>query len=453
MTRALTTVIVLCAVVALTGCGSKTKSPESTRTTAVATPTTAPLPDATATPMPAGAVFGFTHHRADGNRLVDGLGALPDSTPLDIRLKGVPRWAVAAPGDSGSIWVVALDDGSVQGFLVSEGRATEVEVSPGRVVSGAPVHLKVQGDSPFLVTGPEDLVSNTTHPIETGRPDQAAFIDRLGNLVLRDKSETVRLELNALPDARILADGSGRLLLLTGATDRYNHGVLGDPLEAANITLVEIEPDLRTVAVISIADPEVVEGIAPIWADLDGDGTREIIATLSGPEQGARIVAFDETGRPIARGPAIGTSYRWRHQIAVAPFGPGGEMELAAVKTPHIGGIAEFYRLEGSELRIVARIEGVTSHVLGSRNLDMAAAGDFDGDGRTELLLQGRSLTSLLAVRRTDNGAEIAWSVPVGGRVSTNLAAATLPDGRTAVGIGREDETGGTLRVWLPPRR
>jgi len=83
----------------------------------------------------------------------------------------------------------------------------------------------------------------------------------------------------------------------------------------------------------------------------------------------------------------------------------------------------------------------------GTRNLDMAAAGDFDGDGRLELLLPDQGRTRLGAVQRTATGSRIAWSVPVGGLVLTNLAAVSLEDGGLAVGAGHDGET---LRLWLP---
>ena len=78
-------------------------------------------------------------------------------------------------------------------------------------------------------------------------------------------------------------------------------------------------------------------------------------------------------------GPAIGRGNRWRHQIAVAPFGPNGERELVDVLTPHIGGVVEFYRMVGDRIEIVATVPGFTSHVIGSRNLDLALAADADG--------------------------------------------------------------------------
>jgi hypothetical protein len=68
-------------------------------------------------------------------------------------------------------------------------------------------------------------------------------------------------------------------------------------------------------------------------------------------------------------------------------------------------------------------------------------------DGRLEILLPKQGLTELGAVRRTPTGAEAAWSVPLGGKLRTNLAAVTLSNGTLAIGAGREDKV---LRIWLP---
>jgi hypothetical protein len=274
-----------------------------------------------------------------------------------------------------------------------------------------------------------------------------AFVDVEGNLVVQRNGESTVLPVNALPDTRILVDPANRLLLLTGPTERYGHGVLGDGLEASQITLVETVPAVRVAQTIEIPAPKVVEGLAPIWADLDGDGAREIIVTLSDDASGAQVTVYDEAGSVVGRGPAIGRGYRWRHQLAVAPFGVDGRPELVDVLTPHIGGVVEFYRWEGPDLRVVAQQPGYTSHVLGTRNLDMAVAGDFDGDGRLELLLPNQSRHELGAIQHTSEGAVVLWSLPAGGQIVTNLATVTLPDERIGLALGRAD---GKLRVWQP---
>ena len=191
----------------------------------------------------------------------------------------------------------------------------------------------------------------------------------------------------------------------------------------------------------------MVEGISPIWIDINGDGQREIIVTVSDASQGAQILIFNDSGELIAQGQPIGQGYRWRHQIAVAAFGPNGETELVDVLTPHIGGVIEYFQSDGDQLVLVAQLPGYTSHVIGSRNLDMAAAGDFDGDGIVELLIPDQNLSSLALFQRTEEGVRIDWEIDLGARISTNLAAVTFVNGEIAVGIGIDN---GVIRLWLP---
>jgi len=173
----------------------------------------------------------------------------------------------------------------------------------------------------------------------------------------------------------------------------------------------------------------------------------EIIVTVSDLNQGAGIVIFSENGERIAEGPKMGQPYRWRHQIAVSVFGTNGESDLAVVRTPHIGGTVEFYQLKDGQLIVAAEFPGITSHTIGSRNLDLAAAGDFDGDGLSELLVLSPDLSEYIAVRRTPTGAEEVWRLPLDGIISSNLAGASLPDGNLIIGAGRSDNV---LRIWLP---
>jgi len=375
-------------------------------------------------------------------------GAIPGAVTLDIELSGVPLWLVAAPFGAGSVWAVALEDGTTQAFLVQSGRAVAMDITSASLPAGAPAALAVAGDEAYLLAAPLGGASELTHPVPLGGPGRLAFIDSEGDLVLwQNGSEAGGLAVDALPDARLLVDEQERVLLLTKPSSRYPHGIAGDRLEATEITLLETHPSLKAVTRISIPGQRVVEGISPIWADLNGDGRREIIVTISDSEQGAQVVVYSESGDQLAAGPAVGRGNRWRHQIAVAPLGVNGELELAEVLTPHIGGIAGFYRLDGESLNLVAQQAGVTSHTIGSRNLDMGIAGDLDGDGQPELVVFDQSFTDLTAMRRTADGIEIAWQTPVGGKAATNLASVNL-DGGISLGVGRDD---GVLRIWLAP--
>lgn len=389
--------------------------------------------------------YGYTNQRADSNRVVSGRGDVPNSSVLDVSLNGIPVWLAAAPSDSGSIWTVVLEDGRVSAFFLEGGRIEEI-AAPEPFPHPVPPLLRVTGGRPHLVLPPGDDLGMAP-PAVLDEEGNWVYIAPGGDLVFMDASEREldRLAVSALPDGRILVDERQRLLLLTQPTDRYSHGVLGDKLEAGGVTLIQTKPEIVVLSTILVAESQVIEGIAPLWFDLNEDGQREIILTVSDADQGAQIVVYDEDGHQLAPGPPVGLGYRWRHQLSVAPFGPNGEMELAAVLTPHIGGVVEFYRLEGTELRIVAQLPGFTSHIIGSRNLDMPVAGDFDGDGRVELLLPTQDRTIIGAIRRVPGGAEVAWRLPLEGRLSTNLAAVVDGEGKLILGAGQED---GMLRLW-----
>jgi hypothetical protein len=208
-----------------------------------------------------------------------------------------------------------------------------------------------------------------------------------------------------------------------------------------NLTTGEIS------TIITMNNHMVIEGIAPIWTDLNGDGTHDIIITASNPQYGAQLIVYSDTGQLIATGPNIGQGFRWRHQIAVAPFGVNRELEIVSVRTPHLGGVVEFSRLESNKLITVAELPGYTSHIIGSRNLDMAAVGDFDSDGYIELLLPNQSRSKLAAIRRIEDKAKEVWSLPLDAPLNTNLGAVSLLDGGIAIGVGMEN---GILRIWHP---
>lgn len=415
--------------------------------------TTAPTPlppVATAVPLESALArpYAYTYQQPDGNRLVPGSGTLPPLTPLDIPLEGAPAWVTAVPLARGALWGVVLDDGRTQAFLVDGGNVTPIDSND-----------LTPNIAPVMTVDPQQGVAIFLHPPAADPAGSNPVIyNAQGHMALSDPAGHLRLEigeqpapnlppLTLLPDARILFDENGRLLFLTDPTNRYGHGVLGDALEAGSITLLETSPELGLLTQIFIPAPQVVEGIQPLWLDWNGDGRREIIVTVSDAAQGARIQLYNEAGQRLAQGPAIGQGGRWRHQIAVAPFGPAEEMELAAVLTPHIGGVVEFYRWQGDRLDVVAQLPGYTSHVIGTNNLDMALAGDFNGDGRVELLLPTQDRTRLGGVQRTADGAAAVYEVSVGGEVVTNLAGVTLASGETAVGVGRDDNT---LRIWQP---
>jgi hypothetical protein len=417
----------------LAGCGSRSDAGE--RTDAGPSP-----PAATATPPDHRQRT--PHLQPSGNRVIAGSGALPSAEPVDITLgqPAEPAWVVALPAGDASDWVVADRGGDLVGRRVGPKGVRSVPVEPATLPSGQPPTL-ARVDGRLVVPGGAPEPAGGSHPLALG--DGRVVVDDGGALVVDSPGARQRFDIDAPPDAYPVRAGS-HVVVLAAATDRYGHGALGDGIEAGGFAVVDLAgsggPELTTR--VSTPGDAVVEG-APILADLTGDGKPEVIVTETDAERGARLVAYSLAGERVARGPAIGSGYRWRHQLAVAPFARDG-LELAVVRTPHIGGTAEFYRRDGDRLRIVARADSVSSHALGSRNLDGAVATDADSAGSLELVVPNDARRRLVGVRRTDDGATLNWRAPVGGRIASNLHAVPV-GGRVVFGVARED---GVLRVW-----
>ena len=445
---------IILSLVLVAGC-TPSPTPESIpeqRSTAVPASTTSPVstlelpaPTAEATLVQeAESMIALTNQRLDGNRLAVGSGRMP-AEPLDIPLLGKPVWLVGVPVLDGSLWVATLESGQVQAFQIEDKEVFDIELNPSMLPPGMPPVLRVDGNHVELLS-PSPDASASTHPIWL-KDGAQAYIDLQGQLRVLRHEDTYTLAVNALPDARILSDEAGRLLFLSDPTEDYPHGVLGDTLEATTITLVEPKIDPHVIREIQIDPGDVIEGIAPIWVDLDGDGEREIIVTQSNADTGARIVVYREDGSLFASGEPIGQGFRWRHQLAVGQFIEGGSQEIAVIRTPHIGGVIEIYALEGNRLEIKAVLSGYSSHQIGSRNLDSALAADLNGDGQIEIIAPDQSQTTLAGIQTMDDALQVVWEAPIGGKLSTNLAPVPLSDGRLALGVGHD---GNILRIWFP---
>jgi hypothetical protein len=389
---------------------------------------------------PAGGTHAYTTVRPNGNRAVAGSGRLPDTEPVELPVEA-PAWLVARATEAGSVWAVLAADGTASAFHVREGTVEPTPVTPGSLPAGMPPVLTLVDGEARLVEPPAGLstpscptvLGDGTRLFVTGE----GAVARVGPAGARES-----VAVDALPDGRVVADPDGdRAYVLGGATGRYAHAVLGDATEAGELVVLDLDGGLAVERRTAIPAPAVVEGIAPLLGRLADD---RVLVTVSDRERGARPVAYDRNGRRVAAGEAIGGGFRWRHQLAVAPFGPDGRRELAAVRTPHIGGTAEFYRERGGRLERVATLSGYSSHAIGSRNLDGGLAGDFDGDGRVELLVPTDERSTLAAVCRSRDGAAEPWRLALGGGLRTNLFGLRLADGGMAVGAGHADG----VRVW-----
>lgn len=352
----------------------------------------------------------------------------------------------------GTAWVAVLEDGSAEAFRLSSGGLEPARVWPGSLPPGAPPLLVSRGGSLELVVADGAGASEVTHPVpikEDGEPAGLLVVGEDGTLTVERGGESFRVPgaPAALPDARAVRGPKGDLVLLTDPTGRYDHGVLGDELEAATITV--LRPSREGVRVSSSFPAEsggVFESVAPLWFERGGERLLAVTESVTG--LGSRISVYRPSGKLVEAGPFIGEGMRWQHLTAAALFGPRGEMGLSATLTPHMDSVAQFYGPGEDGLEVKAGVPGYTSHRIYSRYLDTALAGDLDADEGTELLLPDPSYTSLGGLARASDaagGAETEWRLPVGGELSTNLASASGPEGHAVIAAGRSD---GVLKIW-----
>jgi len=246
---------------------------------------------------------------------------------------------------------------------------------------------------------------------------------------------------DAVPDTRAIR---GRrdiaLAWLADPTDRYQHGALGDGIEASALRVrLRDGTELRY----TLADDSVFEDLEPRLVDLDGDGRDEVLVVRSGPQAGAALAVFGvRDGRlvKLAEAAPIGRGNRWLNPVGVADLDGDGVPEIAVVLTPHIGGTLVVYHYTGSALVERARLSGFSNHVLGSLELGMAATLDANGNGHPDLILPSADRRTLRAIAFGAGGlreiAAVSLPAPAQGNFTTDAGARSvtvpLTDGRRA---------------------
>lgn len=250
-----------------------------------------------------------------------------------------------------------------------------------------------------------------------------------------------------LPDGVVTTSGAITARLID-PTDRYDHGVLGDAIEAGGLS-VQVGGRTHT---LRLGPDEVFEDLRVRLADLDGDGRPEALVVKTNLRRGSALAAYRITDRgiePLAESEPTGRPHRWLNPVGVAAFAGSGKPLIAAVVTPHVAGSLRFYRLEGLALVEVGRFDGVTDHIAGTRNLDLSCIADVDGDGIPDVVAPNRDRDALVAVSFAGERAKERGRAALPGRIEGLLcragkAEASFHDGRSVevdlramVGAGR----------------
>lgn len=237
-----------------------------------------------------------------------------------------------------------------------------------------------------------------------------------------------------LPDG-VVEIGSGEIAAawLIDPTTRYDHGVLGDAIEAGGFRL-----RLRdgTTAEVRLGPGHVFEDRRVRIIDIDGDGHDEFLVVRSDVKRGAALVLYELSGGNIrlrAAAPPIGRAHRWLNPLGVADFDGDGRREIAAILTPHLAGRLTLYRQEGAALVPLMARDGYSNHAIGSRELGMAAVADVDGDGAADAIVSARGHREVAAVSFAGGQVREIARVRHTARVVTNIVVGLVSGMRAAV--------------------
>lgn len=190
-------------------------------------------------------------------------------------------------------------------------------------------------------------------------------------------------------------------------TSRYDHGILGDATEAGCIVAKNAAgQDI----LFTLPENAVFEDITPRLADINGDGSTDIVTILTSLTKGASLAILSEqngTLKVIAQTPYIGRPHRWLAPAGIADFDGDGRLEIAFVRTPHIGGTLEFWGFNGSNFRQQTKLKGFSNHRIGLTRITTSRLKDFDGDGITDLALPNANWSKIRIISLAKGGIEI----------------------------------------------
>ena len=151
-------------------------------------------------------------------------------------------------------------------------------------------------------------------------------------------------------------------------TEDYAHGVLGDAIEWRRLVLTHGDGSNRQWDMM-LPTSRVFEDVAPRIADLDGDGTPEVIVVETARDRGASLAIYATAGADgltrIASTGYIGRTNRWLAPIGAADFDGDGTMDIAYIDRPHLARTLRVWRFEDDTLTEIASLDGLTNHRIG----------------------------------------------------------------------------------------
>ena len=151
-----------------------------------------------------------------------------------------------------------------------------------------------------------------------------------------------------------------------GATDRYDHGVLGDTIEPSILIVNDADQCSHTV---ELDNDHVFEDIETRLADIDNHPGNEVITIRSHQNKGAQIAVYKYTAEKglhlLDTTPYIGTANRWLAPVGIADFNQDGNVDIAFVDRPHLAKLLRVWSYRDGRLTETANQSGYSNHQIG----------------------------------------------------------------------------------------
>ena len=300
-------------------------------------------------------------------------------------------------------------------FIVPAAAQWRADIVP---TSGRVTAIDVDGAAVRIAVGPSwyQLANDAAKLIPASPPDRP------------------KLPRDALPDSRMIV-GTAQVARawLAAPTSRYDHGVLGDAIEAGSLVIERRDGRHGSV---TLDRDAVFEDISPRIASIDGRDW--IVVVKSYLDRGSALAVIDADRMTIAaETPPIGRAHAWLNPAGIADYDGNGTTDIALVRQPHVVGRLELWSWKDRKLTKVIEIADVSNHFIGSRALGLSWTADFDGDGHPDLAVPSLDRRTLRIIGFTPKVRDIA-RVHLPARMVTNIGAVKL-GGKRALIAGVED--------------
>lgn len=155
-------------------------------------------------------------------------------------------------------------------------------------------------------------------------------------------------------------------------TTKYQHGIMGDQIEAEQIIVVEDGVFYDLV----LDESYVFEDIRPRIYDVDNDNLPEYITIRTHVQRGAAIAIYKVINgqlTALSNIDEIGIPNRWLNIAIIDDLDNDGAVEIAWVETPHIGGKLKVASIENGNIVIKDEVQQYSNHAIGEINLCLSA--------------------------------------------------------------------------------